>query len=230
MIKPKPIFIAWNCHNLSASRLNALQLFASQTRPLAISLTEIRLSPNSRAPKIAGYSTYFKPVSRSSCGSLMFVADCFLGTPVSHRRREELECSAHFLCVEVKFAWRSASLLLASVYHHRTESSLAGSAWIKLKKSLSCLSRSCSDFICAGDFNCHDNSWNTVRQDSFGADLASFCSDHSITVLNSIFCPGQPTFPSSGSVIDLALCSSPSLVSEMLPLHDSPLDSDHFPL
>lgn len=160
----------------------------------------------------------------------MFVADYFLGIPVSHRRRDDLECSVHFLCVEVNFALRSAPVLLASVYHHRTVSSLASSVWIKLKKSLSRVSRSCSDFICAGDFNCHDISWSSRRQDSFGADwplsaltVPLLCSIPSSVTINLHFRQFRQSLTWPCAPI-------PSLASGVVPLHDYPLDSDHYPL
>ena len=225
-----PQIIAWNTHGLNPPRLAALELYLSMNRPVAVALSEIRLSPLSRHPAIPAYSCLFKPVSSASAGTALLVAKSHRGQPIVSRRRVDLELSKHVVCAEVKFPFLSFPIVLVSLYHHRTHESIRSQNWSDLKKCLSKLTGLGLPFVAVGDFNAKHHSWDASHQDAFGSDLSAHCASISAVVLNTVFCPNQPTFPRFNSVIDLAATSDPRMVSDTRPDPLSPLVSDHYPL
>jgi hypothetical protein len=83
------------------------------------------------------------------------------------------------------------------------------------------------------DANAHHPAWNpraALLDNHYGNLLNDFCMSNHLSVLNSSLCFGVPTFPQSGSVIDLALCSDPSLLHSLIPDPDLDMISDHVPL
>lgn len=221
--------IEWNAHGLSKSRLSALQLFVNVNRPLVVCVTEARLDPNDPVPSIKGYQTVDKLISARSSGIVMFVRKDNPGR-VSHRRRADLEKSEHAVCIEVYHKDLSTAFVLCSLYHHR-DSGVDGVSWSSLKDTMSACIDSKMPVLCVGDYNAHHNSWNECTSDSFGTDLFNFCDNKSMFVLNSVCCPGVSTFPThNNSVLDLAICSDPSMFGVMDVLVDSALISDHLPI
>jgi hypothetical protein len=52
----KPCAIAWNCHGLTPSRRPAIEAYVLSSSPVAVALSELRLSPSSRPPTVPGPS------------------------------------------------------------------------------------------------------------------------------------------------------------------------------
>ena len=127
------------------------------------------------------------------------------------------------------FLFLSFPIVLVSLYHHRTHESIRSQNWSDLKKWLSKLTGLGLPFVAVGDFNAK-HSWDASHQDAFGSDLSAHCASISAVVLNTVFCPNQPTFPRFNSVIDLAATSDPCMVSDTRPDPLTPLVSDHYPL
>ena len=82
----------------------------------------------------------------------------------------------------------------------------------------------------ARSLNRGHHSWDPHLSDCFGNSLDNFCSLNSLSVLNTVLCPGVPSFKRGNTVIDLCLSSDPSLVSSLTPDTSLPLLSDHVPL
>ena len=114
--------------------------------------------------------------------------------------------------------------------------SLASEAMCKAMRSATALAL---PMLLVGDFNLrhtdwldYNNSGHTVPPQMF----ASFITASALTVLNAALMPGQYTRPSdradptSGSIIDLAITNTPSLVVAMDTEHSHSLDSDHYPV
>src|SRR4051812_37823227 len=98
------------------------------------------------------------------------------------------------------------------------------------KSFVACLSTDIHVLI-LGDLNAWHSLWDAAGvSDPFGSNLVRFCSDRSLSVLNSVFCRDQCTFPQSNSTVDLAITSAPNLFPKMAVLSDSGLVSDHFPI
>ena len=93
-----PQIIAWNTHGLTPPRLAALELYLSMTRPVAVALSEIRLSPLSRHPAIPAYSCLFKRVSSASAGTAFLVAKSHRGQPIFSSSRRLRIVQACGLC------------------------------------------------------------------------------------------------------------------------------------
>jgi hypothetical protein len=220
--------VSWNCHGLfTHSRLTALQVFADSNHPLVVSVSESHADPNKPAPVLKGYATVSKPVSTRSRGLLVFVRKDFAGR-VSFRQRTDLERSDDVICIELKLPSIASPFVIAACYHHR-QTSIHSSQWTSLKSTLNACSDTGLPMVAVGDFNARHTDWDYTT-DPFGTDLADFCNDRSFAVLNSVFCPGISTFPSSGSVIDLAVCSDPAMFTSVCVLSDSALISDHYPI
>jgi hypothetical protein len=221
--------IHWNSHGLNTSRLAALQLFVNSHRPLVVCVMEVRLSPDKPAPSLKGYHSVDKLFTARSCGIILFIRKDQPGR-VSHRRRAELEKSSHAVCIEISHIQLPTPFVLCGMYHHRV-STVAGDEWTSLKATMTACFESKLPVLCVGDYNAHHSSWNEGANDVFGSDLFNFCDNNSVFVLNSVCCPGVSTFPSHrNSVLDLAICSDPSLFGVMDVIDDSALISDHLPI
>jgi len=225
MIKRAPFAVSWNCNSLNPSRLSILKITLSSMHPSAVALCETKRSIHSPPLSIRGFTCFDKPFSSKSGGVALVIISSFANVQVICRRRAELELSPHFLCIEVKFPFLDSPIILASLYHHRSSPS-----WAPIISSIqSCLGTGLP-VLCLGDFNARHATWDPLCTDHFGSALLDFCLTNSCAVLNSRFSRGQATFPRSGSVIDLALSSHPSLISDLRPDSNIPLLSDHLPI
>ena len=83
--------------------------------------------------------------------------------------------------------------------------------------------------VIVGDFNARHSSWDTTT-DSSGNSLHHTANNLNLSILNCAYASGQPTFPRTPSVLDLALCNCPHLIEDMRVAHDIKLVSDHYPL
>jgi len=230
MPKSHPFAVSWNAHSLTRDRLSALHLFAASSHPCVFFLCETKLDPMCSPPTVRGYSFYSKPLSRLSGGTALLVASSVSNSPVVSRRRQDLELSDHVLVAEAKFPFLNTPILLVSLYHHRCVNSISNPCWSSLKASLSACHATGLPMLAVGDYNARHRSWDSFCSDAFGVDLVDFCPSIESVVLNSMFCPGFPTFPQAGSVIDLVVTSDPSIISNVSPASEFPLLSDHYPL
>ena len=226
----KSDIVFWNSNGLSPSRRSALSVFLHNSSCLGVAVCETKFAANAPVPKFPGYISYSKPYKKGSAGLAFFLRSSVNGASIPQKRCEPLELSPHSLFVQCHLPSFDLPIVVGVLYHHRTSSSTAGPNWQLL---LSSIVQSLSlgvPVILLGDFNCHHPSWDARRSDSFGASLDSFALTHSLSNLNSIFCPNVPTFPRSGSVIDLCLVSDPSSISDFRPVSSIPLMSDHTPI
>ena len=221
--------IGWNARGLFAqNRFASLQLFVNSNCPLAVCITESRIDPAKSVPSLSGYHSVSKLCTAKSGGLLTFIRKDHRGR-ISFRHRLDLEHSPHVLVVEVQLPARSAPFLLVNAYHHRV-GGLHSDVWRGIKRTLDVCTDSGLALLSVGDFNARNAEWDASTTDSFGTDLSEFCDNRFLAVLNSICCPGTPTFPYSGSTLDLAICSDVNLFPTVCVLDDSCLASDHYPI
>jgi Reverse transcriptase (RNA-dependent DNA polymerase)/Endonuclease-reverse transcriptase len=221
--------IGWNCRGLFAqNRLTSLQLFVHAHRPLAVCVFEARIDPSKPVPTLQGYNAVAKPVSARSAGLITFVRKDFQGR-IACTPRPELEHSEHALVVELKLPARADPFLLVNAYHHRIGTTRSDQ-WTGLKRTLDACAAAGLSILCVADLNARHSDWDASTTDPFGTDFSDFCDERSFVVLNSVCCPGVATFPSSGSTLDLAVCSDVNLFTSVRVLDDSGLISDHHPI
>ena len=96
-----------------------------------------------------------------------------------------------------------------------------------MKETIASVSRLTCHVCFVGDLNARDLSWDARKGDHLRSYLLKFCDSRSLLVLNSVFAPGVATFPSSGSTLDLAISSDPSLFIDFEVFSDPLLSSDH---
>ena len=146
------------------------------------------------------------------------------------QRLNAFELSPHCLFVKCYPPFLSSPLIVGIFYHHRTTNTLSSPSWAALLASFSKILTLGIPLVLAGDANAHHKSWDPVHSDCFGSSLDDYCVQHSLSVMNSVICPGIPTFHRGNTVIDLCITSNPSLISNLTPDTSIPLLSDHTPL
>ncbi|MFN9113036.1 MAG: hypothetical protein ACK5XN_23455, partial [Bacteroidota bacterium] len=142
------------------------------------------------------------------------------------KRRTDLETAAQIVWVEVGLAQRG-KLLIGSTYRQHCAGELE---WKAISSSITRASRSGLPLLLLGDFNARHPDFGDEVKNEYGDKLADFVSGAQLSVMNALFCPGKPTFPTSRSVLDLAFSNRPAMFIDMQ-VDDSPLlVSDHFPI
>jgi hypothetical protein len=213
----------WNANALS-NKLIELSHFCVVNEPLFVGVCETKLHPSTPDPVIPGYVSFCKSVSSKSGGLALFVHNS-----VSVVRRADLDASCpHALWVEFTSNSNPLDNFILGICYRLD--SAGDSGYSALLGSLSSALSTKKRVLVFGDFNSHNAVWGSPHPDANGDRLVEFCLENNLFVLNSSLCFGAPTFPRSGSILDLALCSDPDFLHSLLPAPDADLVSDHLPL
>jgi hypothetical protein len=243
-------FISWNCHSLNDDHLSELAVVANSHRPLLIALCETRRSPSSsnRPPRLSGYRWVGFDYLVGSGGVGLFIAD-----HLSSALCPELSASqqkpplppsppqptAQTIFSRVVIPSLRREILVGSLYCPPKDNT----QWLVLQDSIrrACdtANRTNTPLLLLGDLNARHSctgdpvsfSSSASASDSYrGQSLVSLLNDTDLHLLNTSHCYGKATFPDSGSILDIALTTDPSLISVFCPEPALLLHSDHYPM
>jgi len=218
--------IFWNVNKMTEMKLNEIELqvstVSSSSPVLFIGCCETKEalinSPSSPYCRdLVSFQTYRKPFCGNSCGLLAFVHES-----VAVRPRPDLESSPHVLVLECRFPNSPSSCLISVCYRAAAEGKVG---WNALERSLSAAVATKMPLILLGDFNARSQLFGDTKNDLYGGLLSTFCDSNSLFVLNPMLCPDSPT--RKKSVLDLAIVSDFSMVSDMSVAGKHGFVSDH---
>src|SRR4051794_33388768 len=211
----------WNANSLNSAKLAELESLTMESNPLCVIVSETKHVNDGDVKELNGYSTMGKPYRERQGGLVVYLSDRLQGVV----RRADLEKSPHVLAFECSL--RSRRLIVLGCYHHEASASLPG-----ILDSIRAAVATRSAVLAIGDFNAQHSGWGCRVDNSAGRQLAAVCEAEELTVLNSLYCLGEPTFfrGDTSSILDLALTTHPALFDGTAPDDDIPLMSDHLPL
>jgi hypothetical protein len=254
---PNPTIVFWNCRGLRRHLISgALQALTnpSLTRhpPAIIVLVETHWSatipyhrsPTTQLPSLPHYSWVYRHHTNRSGGLAILYHNSIACLPMPSLDDQSNPISANpdsasaVLWHTVRFPNTSPFLLGAGYLSpgDHENNSLASEAMCDSMKHATALG---FPMLLVGDFNLRHPDWLDYGKPGHSVPpqvFASHITASSLTVLNAVLMPGQCTRPSDradptgGSIIDLAITNSPSLVVAMDTEHSHSLDSDHYPV
>jgi len=225
-LKTRNDLVYWNVESLNREKITMLEFLFREYHPLFFGLCECKHTDDSML-SFPGFTLVSKPYRHNSGGLLLGISDR-VGI---HQRRQDLEQSyPHILWVECSFPGGLARRVLVGVCYRRPGTNSA--EFEQLLNSIRSASATGMPIILGGDFNCTHSDWtlDPLKSDSLGGRLVRVCTENELHVLNSSLCPGVPTRPISGAVIDLVIASNPEWFADLWPDEELGLVSDHSPL
>ena len=220
---------------------------------------------NYQVPRIPGFSSFQFPHPTGYSGLVVYYDElqpcrlveqqCFNAVAVDINIKSQMVC--------VAFSYHGRAMHYYLIYIHPTEHSAHWPAIASILARHLSVCKS-SDYVIAGDFNCHNTSWGDYRTSPKSLPILSFAEANGVYNINESYAPLDITFPTgdhdvcddraldvetkcstsaadsssstrhepvrpralTGTVIDLAFTSVPSVIRSMDVLHD--LFSDHF--
>src|SRR4051794_12401068 len=128
-----------------------------------------------------------------------------LRNSVATRRCADLEGKAHdCLFVEARLPGMRGNTVIGVVYGRRQANLWSLTAEAIQRAADYCTAQHCS-LLLLGDFNARHTSWGDAKDSVEGNRLVSLCTRLDLTVLNTLFCPGESTFRRTDSILDLAI-------------------------
>jgi endonuclease/exonuclease/phosphatase family metal-dependent hydrolase len=127
-----------------------------------------------------------------------------------------------------------APILVGAVYIHPDATAADRARLSSCISHAVSLSTSTCPLLLLGDCNARHTDWLDLSCNRNGSFLSTQANTHSLVCLNTLFAPGEVTYPHSGagggSIIDLAFITDASQVDHMAVDTDTPLASDHHPI
>jgi len=246
-------FLSWNCHSLNNDHLSELSIVAHTHRPAVIALCETRRTPSSAPPRLLDYRWYGADFATNSGGVGLFVADSLASSACPNL----CSSTAQAIFVRVHIPSLGQEVLIGSLYCPPKETKQWDAMQTTIHAARAAARSSHSPLLLLGDLNARhsvtgdripplsslmetsssssssgssssSSVHNATAFDSHrGKSLVSLLNELDLFLLNVTLCYGQPTFPASGSVLDLAISSDPSLVTTFRPESGLLLHSDH---
>lgn len=234
-------FILWNCHSLNPNHLSQLAIFSSDHHPSIIALCETKRNPNSPIPKLPGYTWYGCDHAANTGGVGLFVSSRLASSarplpPSSSSSPTPKPVTAQSVFVEVSIPSLARSILIAVIYCPPHSALHWAATYSCIRAAASLASSSNIPLLLLGDFNARHSDFGDMKSSSDPADstrgthLINLCTQLHLHILNSTLCYGSPTFPSSNSILDLAITTDPSLIASFQPQPALRLLSDHLPM
>ena len=219
-LSPLPVILQFNCNGIKNS-VSELDSFLRDKRISVAALQETFLSDSSPPPSFPGYTLVRKDRARGRGGGLAFLVHQTVSyTPVDSSFLQDgfTECHA------IKATLNNSDLIICNIYLPP-----ASSCPSTYKPDLSSLfSHSDDDTLIVGDFNAHNEGWDSTATDPRGERIADQIELSPLIILNS----DTPTrLPKSGAASspDVTLASAHIALASTWATHVN-LNSDHLPI
>ena len=217
----------WNANGLTEEKLSRMELKYSRSDALMLAICETHHVDNSLAVpnsptasscrELHGFKAIRKPFAANSGGIA-----AFLRPELPVKPRPDLERSPHVLCLETRFPGSHENCIVMICYRREAEGS---AGWRSLASSLQLAADTGLPLLALGDFNARLKLFGDSSDNHFGPLLDSLCDGLGLTVANTLLCPGVKT--RKQSVLDLALTSDLSMITEMSVGGKAGMLSDH---
>lgn len=205
--------ISWNMCGFYAKR-EELQLLINKYSPYVICLQELKIKTN-QIIKVKGY-TLISKVREDGCGgAALLIKDGF--------HFEELPDNSTLDIISAKI-YMDRVFTISSIYFHYTDN-------ISLTQLKDIYKNIDTNLIIIGDFNAHNQLWNSTRTDKRGKVIEKFLQTKNMNILNQ----GEITrvssvFGQNHAVLDLALCNTTFSNNLNFSVADETHSSDHYPI
>jgi hypothetical protein len=196
-------------------------------RPAVVGLVETWLPATASPPRIKNYyvAAYHNFTSKRG-GTLIYLRNDIVSRGVPVLMYTPTETTSSILAIEVRLPGL-APLVVAICY--RSPSMKSADEWADFAVALQRCAYRTQPTLLLGDFNARHTNWSDNSTTRSGRILDALLAEANVSVLNPILAHGTPTYPSSGSIIDLAITNRPEWVlSLVIPTLLTLLpDSDH---
>ena len=240
-IKPASI-VCWNC-NSAKDKYDAVSLFLQKQQPDVLVLTETKTKDDD----LLNFRTYNSSFSNynhhSRSSGVGFIIKQSIPFSSSTRDSFILPVHGNSSAIVVKtivlklYSKRNSACKEIAIIGVYSPPGIDKRSQLTLKNRISTVIRNQTtvnrEFVVTGDVNCS----STLAGDSdapFPADTNAwaeeFAEEHALFSANLMYAPDKPTRRHSHRIIDWALASQPSTISDLKVVDDDLLISDHFPL
>ena len=225
----------WNANSINC-HLPFVEQFIHEKSPLILAACESHLSQTSTyVPTIHQYHTLSYPHTNHSGGHVYFIHDSVIFRElISCHLAPSSSSSSQISAIELLTPLSPKPVILVLVY---ISPAMFANDVDSITQSLYAIHtqyHASHDFIVGGDFNCKNSYFARLLPHQTTTHLSS----HLVTCiktldlicLNMTYCPNQPTYSPSKSVLDLVFTSNSRIVSDTYIDPKSDLLSDHIPL